>query len=78
VGELGSKRVRHPDERAALVEAGGRTAVFELQGELNFMALEAVSRMVTERDAPPDLVLLDLRRVGRIDPSGSDFGWALA
>lgn len=78
VGELGSKRVRHPDERAALVEAGGRTAVFELQGELNFMALEAVSRMVTERDAPPDLVLLDLRRVGRIDPSGSDFSWALA
>ncbi len=78
VGERASKRVRRPDERAALVEAGTRSIVFELQGTLNFMALEAVSRLVTERDAPPDLVLLDLRRVGRVDRSGADFSSALA
>ncbi|MDQ1496295.1 MAG: glutaminase, partial [Actinomycetota bacterium] len=78
VGELASKRMRHLDERSALIEAGARTAVFELQGELNFMALEAVSRLVAERDPSPDLVLLDLRRVARVDTSGTDFSSSLA
>ena len=32
VGEIGSKRVRHADDRARLLEASERTAVFELQG----------------------------------------------
>ncbi len=78
VGEIGSKRVRHADDRARLVEASERTAVFELQGELNFMSLEAVSRLVTERDPCPELVLLDLRRVSRVDRSGAEFSSALA
>ena len=78
VGEVGSKRVRHPDERARLLEASDRTAVFELQGELNFMSLEAVSRLVTGRDPFPELVLLDLRRVSRVDRSGAEFSSALA
>jgi glutaminase len=78
VGERTSKRVRHVGERRALIEASDRSAVFELQGELNFMAVESVSRMVTDGDITPDLVLLDLRRVSRVDPSGSDFSLALA
>jgi glutaminase len=78
VGEIGSKRVRHADERARLLESSDRTAVFELQGELNFMSLEAVSRLVTERDPCPELVLLDLRRVSRVDRSGAEFSSALA
>ncbi len=78
VGERASKRVRRPDERAALAEAGSRSIVFELQGTLNFMALEAISRLATERDPAPDLVLLDLRRVGRVDRSGAEFSSALA
>ena len=78
VGEISSKRVRHADERSRLLEASDRTAVFELQGELNFMSVEAVSRLVTERDPSPELVLLDLRRVSRVDRSGADFSSALA
>ena len=78
VGEISSKRVRHADERSRLLEASDRTAVFELQGELNFMSVEAVSRLVTERDPCPELVLLDLRRVSRVDRSGADFSSALA
>jgi glutaminase len=78
VGEIGSKRVRHGDELAKLLEGSDRTAVFELQGELNFMSLEAVSRAVTKRDPCPELVLLDLRRVNRIDRSGAEFSSALA
>jgi glutaminase len=78
VGEIGSKRVRHADEQARLLEGSVRTAVFELQGELNFMSLEAVSRLVTERNPCPELVLLDLRRVSRIDRSGVEFSSALA
>jgi glutaminase len=78
LGELGSKRVRHGDERAALLRDRERTAIFELQGELGFTALEAVSRVVTQRDEPPDLVVLDLRRVSRADQGGIDFVAALA
>jgi glutaminase len=78
VGEIGSKRVRHGDERARLLDAADRTAVFELQGELNFMSLEAVSRAVMKRDPRPELVVLDLRRVNRIDRSGAEFSSALA
>jgi glutaminase len=78
LGEIGSKRVRHLDEQAHLLDAADRTAVFELQGELNFMSLEAVSRAITERDTCPELVLLDLRRVNRVDRSGADFSSALA
>ena len=78
VGEVGSKRVRHADERARLLEASDRTVVFELQGELNFMSLEAVSRLVTGCDPVPELVLLDLRRVNRVDRSGAEFSSALA
>ena len=78
VGDVGSKRVRHADERARLLEASDRTVVFELQGELNFMSLEAVSRLVTGCDPVPELVLLDLRRVNRVDRSGAEFSSALA
>jgi len=50
--------------------------VFELQGELNFMSLEAVSRLITKREPCPEVVLLDLRRVNRVDRSGAEFSSA--
>jgi glutaminase len=78
VGELGSKRLRNPDQRAAIRAAGGRSAVFELQGELGFAAAEALSRGVAERDEAPELVVVDLRRVVRADRGGLDFLAALA
>jgi glutaminase len=78
VAERGSKRVRHADELVALAGAADRTAVFELQGEFGFTTAEAVSRAVTERESPPELVVLDLRRVTRVDRGGIDFVTALA
>ena len=78
VAERGSKRVRHADARRLIAHEAARTAVFELQGELGFTAAEAVSRAVTERPTPPELVVLDLRRVTRIDRGGAEFVSALA
>jgi glutaminase len=77
VGARRSKRWRSESELAALREAGARTAVFELQGELGFLAAEAVSRSVAARDEV-ELVVLDLRRIHRIDRAGIDFVPALA
>jgi glutaminase len=51
--------------------------VFELQGELGFIAAEAVSRRVTERD-DVELVVLDVQRVHRVDRAGLEFVPALA
>jgi glutaminase len=77
VADRSSKRVRRLDERRALTEAAGRTAIFELQGELGFTAAEALSRAVSERQPPPELVVLDLRRVTHVDRGGSGFVAAL-
>ncbi len=42
------------------------------------MSLEAVSRLITKREPCPEVVLLDLRRVNRVDSSGAEFSSALA
>lgn len=69
--EVGSKRARGLVAREALTEHGGRSVVIELQGGLTFLAAEAVSttlQAVTEAvDAPIATVVLDLRRVERLD-----------
>ena len=77
LGSLGSKRVRQPGEREAIRSASALTAVFELQGELGFMAAEAISRRMTDVETQPELVILDLRRVARADRGGIDFLQAL-
>ena len=77
LGSLGSKRVRQPGEREAIRSASALTSVFELQGELGFMAAEAISRRMTDAETQPDLVILDLRRVARADRGGIDFLQAL-
>jgi glutaminase len=78
VAERGSKRVRSEPQRAAIATAASRTAVFELQGELGFVAAEAVSRALVERPEPADLVVIDLRRIVRTDRGGLHFLPALA
>jgi glutaminase len=77
VGARRSKRRRTDRELATLREAAPMTAVFELQGELGFVAAEAVSRVVSARDEV-ELVVLDLQRVHRVDQAGLDFVPALA
>jgi glutaminase len=73
LGSLGSKRLRTIDQRDAIRSAASVTAVFELQGELGFMAAEAISRGMVEADVQPELVVVDLRRVTRADRGGIDF-----
>jgi glutaminase len=73
LGSLGSKRLRTNEQRQAILAAASRTAVFELQGELGFMAAEAISRGMVEADVEPELVIVDLRRVTRADRGGIDF-----
>jgi glutaminase len=70
VAERGSKRVRGDAERRAIAAGGAATAVFELQGELGFTAGEALTRELEQREPTPDLVVLDLRRVLRLDVGG--------
>jgi glutaminase len=78
LGERNSKRRRSPEERAAIASAAGRTAIFELQGDFDFMAAEAVSRGLLDRDEPAELVVVDLRLVKRADPAGTEFLGSLA
>lgn len=64
-----SKRLRSPAERAILHRFGREIRVFELQGDLYFAAMERLLR-----DVRPDLdelcyLILDGKRVGRIDGS---------
>ncbi len=77
LGAIGSKRVRQPAEREAIRSASALTAVFELQGELGFMATEAISRRMTDVEIQPELVILDLRRIARADRGGIEFLQAL-
>lgn len=78
LGERSSKRRRSERQHATIGAAAGRTAVLELQGELGFVAAETVSRSLTEREEHVELVVIDLRRVVRIDRAGLDFLPALA
>ncbi|HEX4519595.1 MAG TPA: glutaminase A [Gaiellaceae bacterium] len=77
LGALRSKRVRQPAQREAIVSASAATAIFELQGELGFMAAEAISRRLTDARTQPDLVVVDLLRVARSDRGGIEFLSAL-
>ena len=70
IAERPSKRVRLRGQRLALDQHAARTAVFELQGELGFAAVEAVSRKLTTDGDRAELVVVDLRRILRADPSG--------
>jgi glutaminase len=78
VAERRSKRVRSTKQRELISAAAERTAVFELQGELGFVAAEAVSRALVERPERAELVVVDLRRIVRSDRGGLHFLPALA
>jgi glutaminase len=67
VAHLSSKRLRTERQRAVLRSAGSHAAVLELQGEIGFTAAESVIRAVVSDSGPLEMLLLDLRRVGRID-----------
>ena len=62
-----SKRLRRESQRAHLVARGADAVLLELQGDVSFMAAEAISRNVLG-GARPWALVLDLQRVTHIDP----------
>ena len=73
-----SKRSRPPLERGRLVEAAGRSMVLELEGDIAFVEAEAITREalagrpVDAAEGGLDVVVVDVRRVTRIDPAIAD------
>jgi len=70
---IGRSRIRHPSwAEAILLEHGEQIAVIELEGTIFFGSAQLIGQAVTEAfDQGADEVILDLRRVGRIDLSGA-------
>ena len=63
-----SKRLRTETQRIHLVARGADARLLELQGDVSFMAAEAISRDVLTAGKPPSALVLDLHRVTRLDP----------
>jgi glutaminase len=64
---VSSKRVRSARQRGLLTEKGAQIVVHELQGDLAFATTERLVRTVRAGLAGVRWLILDLRRVGRID-----------
>jgi len=64
---VSSKRLRNEAERRVLDETGHRATIYDLQGDLSFAATEQLIRGVVAGSNEIDWVVLDLRRVTRID-----------
>jgi len=69
VAALPSKRARGAHERERISVDGDRSLVIELQGSLGFVAVETLAREALPADGAADAVVVDLRRVQRIDSS---------
>ena len=63
LGGARSKRQRTPVEESVLAERGERAAVYELQGDLAFAAVEAAIRRILADAARVEIAILDLKRV---------------
>ncbi|GAA0588943.1 glutaminase A [Caenispirillum bisanense] len=63
--QVASRRNRHQTERDILDRHGGVVRVMELAGALNFAACDYIARSVAA-GGPRELVVFDLRRVGRL------------
>ncbi len=66
---LPSKRTRGTHERERISADGERSLVIELQGSLGFVAVETLAREALPAHGAADAVVVDLRRVQRIDPA---------
>ncbi len=64
---VSSKRRRTEAERAVLTAVGEHARVYELQGDMGFAGVEAVVRAVVEAAADCQFIVVDVRRVSRIE-----------
>jgi glutaminase len=79
LAEIGSKRGRSAAQRGTLAVEGTRCRIIELQGVLSFLAPDDLAAAIAtaRADGPLDLVVLDMRRVERLEPAGLDLLAAL-
>ncbi|MEX2208469.1 MAG: glutaminase A [Myxococcota bacterium] len=77
LARVGSKRVRSEADSVALDTLGERARVWELQGDLAFAAVEAVSRRVVEESPGVDVAVIDLARVTQIGDAAAEILLAL-
>jgi glutaminase len=79
LADIGSKRGRSASQRATLAAEGRRCRIIELQGVLSFLAPDDVAQVLAEARAAGalDVVVLDVRRVDRVEPAGLDLLAAL-
>ena len=73
-----SKRVRTDAQALVLSERGHEALAIELQGHLDFTAVERCLRLVTEAVPPPRYVAIDLRHVTEVHQATGRFRDALA
>lgn len=69
---VGSHRQRIKKHHDAIREHGQKVAVVEMQGDLFFAALERLTRVIEMHAETTATFVLDLRRVGGIDPATVD------
>lgn len=62
-----SQRIRNPRDRDLLAEAGHRTLLVELQGQLHFASVERMLRRLESALDGTDHLILDLRRLVSVD-----------
>lgn len=82
VSEVGSKRIRHQDQRMLLQEHGAKVRVYVLQGELMFGSTDSVIRTLSEDLDRATHVIIDFRRVVDLDSASlkllADFSGLMA
>jgi glutaminase len=65
--KVSSERVRSTSDRSVLESDGGAIAVYELQGDLILASAEQLIRRVVDDCSPTRFIILDCKRVWRID-----------
>ena len=78
LAQVGSKRWRPDADVGVIAQRGGEVIVTELQGELDFAAIELVGRRILEAASEPRFAVIDLRRVAVIHDIAVDMAVELA
>ena len=66
LADASSKRVRLPEQRSILSQAGGGALVVEVQGEVTFAAAEIVTRRLCDAGEALQIAVVDLSRVDHV------------
>jgi glutaminase len=78
IDQVRSKRLRSASQAQVLTERGHEALAIEIQGHLDFTAVERSIRRVEDASPPPKYVVLDLSRVAEVYQTARRFRDALA